>query len=278
MRTGIAALILLPSLAFAQDAPEPMRIDSYAALVQMLTKDNIQFEPDDNSQLVVCPTSKEGVESAIVIRFALEDGVVHFVAIMPLEVPADRLPAVESAMIRMNHGYPVPGLGFNHDTGTMYFRLTAPVLPRGFLDEAEVKEYFGYTINQTIALMPTMRAIINGDVEPKNVMAYHNALQRGPATPQGTYQREMAGSTWSLEFGEEGAVRLSRDNQVVVLSNAVIEGNQITFTDKAGPLSVENAGVYQFAIDGNGLTFQKVDDAANGRVGVLTGGAWAPVQ
>jgi len=284
LRFSCFALCLTIGLAVqAQDAPPPPAppaeqetpVASFEQLKAFLTKQNVQFEADDESQNVAIPTQRGPIDSVMVIRWAASDGVVHFVQIMPFELPADRIPAVESAIVRMNHAYPVPGLGMNHDANAIYFRFTVPLLPRGSLSEDEISEFFSYTINQAAALHPTIEAVIKKTVAPEGALAFHNANAAKGSGPFGTWSRELAGSTWKLQLNQDGSVELSRDETVVVKSTAKIEGNSITYQDNGGALATKVPGAYTFTVNDDGtLSFEAVNDSSKSRRQVLTGEPW----
>lgn len=269
-----------PEVAQPQGDPDSTNdpLTSFAELCEFLDEQQIAYEKDGESQYVIIETQQGPIDSVMVIRWALSDGVVHFFQVMPLELPAERIPPVESAIIRLNHAYPVPGLGMNHEANALYFRFTVPILPRGFLSEIEVSEYFNYTVNQAAALFPTMQAVIQGTVPPAEALAFHNAnAAGGPKGPYGTWTRELVGSVWKLTINQEdGAVQLTRDDTVVVNSTATVEENTITFQDQNGPLATNEPGQYQFTLNGDGtITFEAVNEPSKGRRQVLTGEPWS---
>ena len=254
-------------------AQQSMEVTSFDDLVKLLSRDGINHQSNLEQKYVVTPTRKDPLNSVLVIRWAAPDGVVHFIQVMPVEIPEGRLPAIESAMIRMNHAYPVPGLGYNHEASTLYFRFTVPLLPRGKLTEQEVGEYFSYCVNQAASLLPTMEAVAKSEIDPADALAHFNARAQSQL-PAGTFKREFSGSTWTLTIAADGSVALARDDQPAVESKVTLQGNVLTFQDTGGPLAVEGAGTYTFTVDGATLTFQAQNDPGQGRAQVLTSGPW----
>ena len=127
-------LILLAKLAIAQDnLPLSREVTNFDELVQILERDKINHKANKEESYAIVPINKGGLQAAQVIRWAANDGVVHFIQVIPLKFEKEQIPAIESAMIRLNHSYPVPGLGMNHENNTPYFRLTVPLLPRKHL-------------------------------------------------------------------------------------------------------------------------------------------------
>ncbi|MCO5220225.1 MAG: hypothetical protein M9947_01425 [Thermomicrobiales bacterium] len=88
---------------------------------------------------------------------------------------------------------------------------------------------------------------------------------------------------WRLGIEADGTYEAERTDAGVVVSGAwTVDGNQITFTDKAGILSCGNdaaapiinedmdTGTYTWERSGKNLTLTRVDDACPGRVILLT--------
>jgi len=279
-----AAIVLAssgPSVAIAQDAAadrEPVTVESYQGLKELLKRDNIAFEAVDEAKYVACPTEKDGLDSVLVIRWDPTNGVVHFVQIMPIEVPEANQVSFMEAIVRMNHAYPVPGLGYNHDTKTTYFRMTVPLLPRGHLVDSEIQEYFSYSVNQAAILLPTMNAVAAGEIAAKQALEFHNNRLSVTGMPAGRYEREIAGMTWTLVLKEDGTTTLLRDGKRAVSSKVVINGDRLTFEDGAGPLASDTPGIYTFDLYDDGIVFEKVDDESTGRAKILAGDAWKIVK
>lgn len=90
--------------------------------------------------------------------------------------------------------------------------------------------------------------------------------------PVGTYT--MSGIT--LSFDGNGHFRGSEKNAVQVEGDYAVSGNQLKLTDKSGAWAcpAEQVGTYSWKSDGGTLTFSKISDVCNERVGSLTPHAW----
>lgn len=272
---------LLAAPAFGQETPaitpQPgmARVEDFAGLVKILQGDKINHEANVKEQYAVVPINKGGLKSAQVIRWAGKDGVVHFIQVIPLKIPAENLAAFESAMVRLNHSFPVPGLGMNHDNMTPYFRLTVPLQPRGHILENEVKEYFSFCVNQSIQFYPTLAAIAKGEVPAEKALDFHRKRIQASLGPMGAWQREFGGSQWVLSINQKGEVTLLKDGAVAVDSLITVKGDQMTFDDVTGPLAVEEKGAYKFKVEGKTMTFTPVEDPSEKRKQVLSSGPWS---
>lgn len=260
---------------YAQDpGATQKRVESLEDFVEILKADKVNHQANIEDQYVVVPVNKNGLKAAQVIRWAAKDGVVHFIQVIPMKFSDDVIPAVESAMVRLNHSYPIPGLGMNHENNTPYFRLTVPLQPRNYLLDVEVKEYFSFCVNQAVNFVPTLAAVANKEIQPEQVLDYQRSVIQKMIGPLGSWKREFGGSQWSLAIKPNGETTLRRDGKVVVDTMMTLKGNEVTFKDVTGDLAVDEPGVYQFVVEGTTMTFTVVNDQADGRKQVLTSGPW----
>ena len=188
----------LPVACFGQAENETNLIGDFNGLLELLNQDSVTHQTNQQEQLVLIPTEKGGLDSVFVIRWAADSGVVHFIHQIPVKLPAERLSAVEIAMMRLNHAMPLPGLGINHDGPSMYFRMSIPFQPRGGLTREEIRGYFSHTLSQSELWRPVLTEVINGKAEPNEAVAFFNAMQKRIGEkpfPGGVIRREFAGST-----------------------------------------------------------------------------------
>ncbi len=82
----------------------------------------------------------------------------------------------------------------------------------------------------------------------------------------------MAGP-FTVSFEADGKMSVSREGEIVVEGVFVLDKDQITFTDKRGPMACIDAGPgkFQWKFDGKALTFKVVEDPCGGRANALTG-------
>ncbi|MEW4487963.1 YbjN domain-containing protein [Thalassoglobus sp. JC818] len=270
----IVLLLTVAASPLIAQQPESSQIKSLENLMQFFQRIGVNSQADLEQGFIAIPVKKEAFEAVHVVRWATSDGVVHFIQVIPLKVAPERIAALESAIVRLNHSYPVPGLGFNHETGTLYFRMTVPFAPAGYLTEQEAQEYFGYCINQAYQFVPTLTELIEGRVEPENVLQYHRQVLQDSLGPYGIWKKTAAGSEWTLILKANGETTLQRDGEVVVDSMAKVEGTTVTFDDINGALAADDSGVYDFTVQGGQLVFVKKSDTSTGREQILTGDAW----
>ncbi|MEW4529510.1 MAG: YbjN domain-containing protein [Maioricimonas sp. JB045] len=283
--SAIFVILITPGLATPvaaqpEAAAEPALLASFEDVVAVLERDGVPHQVNAEQQFVTIPTRRNGFQGVMLIRWAATDGVLHFVQNMPLQVPEDRRSDLVDAMVRLNHVYPVPGLGFNHATSTTYYRMTVPIQPRGGLTDRELTTYFNYALQQAINLLPTVKAVIDGDVAPDQVVAwfFNDQQRRQLEFPSGRFATEVAGATWTLELDGKGGAKLLRDGTVMVQSSYVTAGNRVTINDTEGDLACEGSGVYQWQSGSDGLRFSKLDDSCEGRSEILSAGPWRPVK
>jgi hypothetical protein len=109
------------------------------------------------------------------------------------------------------------------------------------------------------------------------------SLAAGVATASsplsGTYRATITGKPaplngrWQLRFLPGNALRVVRNDKIVVFGRAVVTGNRVTVTDRSGPYvcsAAERTGVYVFSVVGKRLTFKTVADRCIGRKLILT--------
>jgi len=109
------------------------------------------------------------------------------------------------------------------------------------------------------------------------------SLTAGVATASsplsGTYRATITGKPaplngrWQLRFLPGNALRVVRNNKIVVFGRAVVTGSRVTVTDRSGPYvcsTAERTGVYVFSVVGKRLTFKTVADRCVGRKLILT--------
>ena len=77
---------------------------------------------------------------------------------------------------------------------------------------------------------------------------------------------------FTVSFETDGKMSVSRDGEIVVEGVYAVEKDQITFTDKRGPMACVDAGPgkFQWKFDGKALTFKAIEDPCGGRANALT--------
>jgi hypothetical protein len=105
-------------------------------------------------------------------------------------------------------------------------------------------------------------------------------LGPGPAQaadfPTGTYSIKIGDDTWSAKVMAGGKLTVLRNNELAVEATWKSTKEEVEFKDVSGPLAMKDdkGGKYKWKLDGNKVTFTKVEDANQGRSSALTAGAW----
>ena len=264
----------------AQEPPSQAMVSDFDGLVALLNRDSVTHQTENDDQYVLIPTEKGGIDSVCIIRWAAQDGFVHFVHRIPVKLPADRVADVETAMMRLNHSIPIPGLGINHESLGMYFRMTVPFNPRGGLSDQEIRAYFSHTLSQSERWRALLTAVVDGKTKPESVLEYDRTMNTdahpSQQFPVGEMTCEAGGSHWILQFADNGIVKVLRDDQIGAESNYKVTGDRIQFSDITGPLSVPGKAVYRWSMNDSKISFEKITEVSKGREMVLTSGTWTP--
>jgi len=107
------------------------RIASWQDLVAHLTKENVRFQQNDADQAIQIEIQLDNFSSQLYLRWETNLPYVQAICPVHMNVPDDRVPAVESAIARLNHAIALPGFGYDHANKFVYFRLTITVEPAG---------------------------------------------------------------------------------------------------------------------------------------------------
>jgi len=87
--------------------------------------------------------------------------------------------------------------------------------------------------------------------------------------PTGTF----VSGEWGVTFSADKTYHVAQNGELVVEGTYSGSHNQAVFTDTGGKYACsESNGKYTWKLDGDSLSFVKVKDDCNGRIGVLTGG------
>jgi len=113
--------------------------------------------------------------------------------------------------------------------------------------------------------------LITGSVIIDNVSA------QDKAGPKGTYGATVRNDKWTINLGDKGTFTLSRKSTVMVKGTyKVLKNNQIEFDDEKNPKKDlhHKPGMYSYKLEGNKLTFTKIEDELKTRAKALTGQVW----
>ena len=179
------------STAQAAAEPNPL-VRNYQELLALLTRDSVTHEPRVAAEEVIIPTQMGELASAQVICWRAADGALQFIQPLPLEVPVEHLPAMESALNRLNFGLAFAGYSLSHENRRVLYRLTLPLFVRGGLLPGEIKAYFSIAVKNAADALPVLKRIANGTLPADRVIPelqrYMGKAGQGPTTPNSTYE------------------------------------------------------------------------------------------
>lgn len=177
MNRAVTALALTwmmacSAVAFAQEKPAQTTIASFGDMVKWVAGSSANYKPDEKQKTIALGTKAGQLEGVMIIRWDDTDGVVQFIQTLPFEIPEARLPAMETAVTRVNHALSVPGFGVNHDHRIAYFRMTIPFQPRGSLASNEAQAYVFGTLNQASVFFVPLKKVALENGDPKGVLEH----------------------------------------------------------------------------------------------------------
>jgi hypothetical protein len=142
----------------------------------------VPHQVDPASKSVRIPTAHKGIDGVQVVRWQDQDGLVQFIQSMLRDIPAERLPAVESAVCRLNHGLAWLGLDLNHAHGMLAFRVALPLVPRGGVEAREIQAAFRTAVKVGGDLAPIMARVVSGAIAPDAILdEVRRAMAAAPA-------------------------------------------------------------------------------------------------
>ncbi|HKA86212.1 MAG TPA: YbjN domain-containing protein [Haliangiales bacterium] len=162
------------------------RVANYQDLCALLEQEKVQFQKDEADLVATMAIQIEGFASTLYLRW--EPNLPYCQAVCPvhLNVPDDRVAAMESVCARLNHAIALPGFGFDHEKKYIYFRLTIPIEPGG-MDA----KFFGLMaracVNNATDFARAVSAVVHGD-PPEGALAAAIAHRQGKAAPTPGYQ------------------------------------------------------------------------------------------
>jgi len=145
------------------------RIGSWTAMLGLLDADKVPYEVDEDSQVVRIPVKSGPLDSHLYLRWEKHLPYVTAVCPLYLDVPAERLAAVESMCVRLNHAVALPGFGYDHQKNFIYYRLTIMIEPGGM--ESEFFRMMALAcVNNGRDFYLAVRGVVHGD-PPEGALA-----------------------------------------------------------------------------------------------------------
>lgn len=142
-------------------------LERFADLLDLLRRDGVRHQPLKGESAVAVPTRLGELEGMLLIRWQADEGVVQLLQSIPLVVPAERVGALEEAILRINHALVVPGLGYDHDTRALYMRVLMPVYPGDGVPVASLRACFRVAVQTASHVLPGLRRVVVDGVQPR---------------------------------------------------------------------------------------------------------------
>ena len=147
------------------------KIQSFQDLLALLVQDQVLHQSTGDPAAVAIPTRRGAMEGMLLLRWQAAQGVVQFVQSLPLEVPPDRVSAVEDALVRLNHALALPGFGLNPTARTVYFRVVLPLHPSMPVTDMMVRALFSATVRNAADFLPVLQRVALEGASPEHVVA-----------------------------------------------------------------------------------------------------------
>jgi hypothetical protein len=109
------------------------------------------------------------------------------------------------------------------------------------------------------------------------VLIIDSVSAQGKDGPRGTYATTIRNDRWTINLGDKGNLTLMRKSAVMVKGTyKLLKNNQIEFDDEKHPKKEvhHKPGMYSFKLEGNKLTFTKIEDELKTRAKALTRHVW----
>jgi hypothetical protein len=104
-------------------------VHSFEQLAAFLSQNQIPHTVDVAHTLIEVPARAAPLPGNLVMKFHRHMPFINIIQFMVNDVPPARVHDLETAIIRLNCLYEVPGFGLDHDTRRLYYRLAVPIFP-----------------------------------------------------------------------------------------------------------------------------------------------------
>lgn len=176
-------------------ATDPNRIASYPDLLELLAREGVLHQARTEEKSVTIPTEKGALDGMLLMRWQDSDGIIQFIQSLPLEIPTDKIAAMESAIARLNHALALPGFDLNHEYRMLTYRQILPIYPRGYVHPAEIQAMFRVTVKTAADFLPTLARILRGEGRLENIVADAQRDAEAAAAPVGPTPTAAAPAT-----------------------------------------------------------------------------------
>jgi hypothetical protein len=135
------------------------QIASFADLVKELEAGGAPHKADAERQTIEMRTGADALGNMVYLRWEKVLPFIQIIQPMISNVPEDRIPHVETAVVRVNALSTVAGLSFDHKGRSILFRITAPVLVDGIRSDL-LQSYIHGAVVSAGQLLAAMQQIV----------------------------------------------------------------------------------------------------------------------
>jgi hypothetical protein len=159
----------------------PQMLNSFEDLVAFLESQSIPHRTMiDEGTKVIIPTRMKPLESELAIFWADEHSLLQCIHPLPFEVREERIPDIESAILRLNHALMLPGFGFHYESRYIYYRLSVPLRDNGVLVD-EVQQLFESCVKTSAEFYELLTEIEMGSIDSVDVVEIAGLIYREKA-------------------------------------------------------------------------------------------------
>jgi len=134
----------------------------FGALVSFLESNKFPHAVNREAQLVELPSNAAPLPGNLIVKWEKKLPFFSMIQFMIENVPEDRVRDVETAITRLNCALEIPGLGFDHTTRRVFFRLVIPVLAPNGISPAAFNQLGQGCVKQAKDLYPGLNAVVGG--------------------------------------------------------------------------------------------------------------------
>lgn len=134
-------------------------LHSFAELKDFLAKRDIPVQADDARQVLEIPTYIRGEPHAALLVWDPRAILLHVIQPLAVSVPEDREAQVMEAIVRINHQLVLPGLGYDHERKTIYYRWVVPRADDGSVTEENLDRAIRVVLETCRDFLPGLRAV-----------------------------------------------------------------------------------------------------------------------
>jgi hypothetical protein len=159
-------------------------IRSFGDLLAYLGEQNVPHAINAEQQIVEIPTKAPPLGGVVYLRWERDTPYVQVIKPLGLDVPAERIGDLETALCRVNNALVLPGFGFDYERHTLYFRLTLPVFPEG-MDTTHLRGVLLSCVQSARDFIVPFAGVLAGTSPGSEILTAALAYQQQHQTAQG---------------------------------------------------------------------------------------------